>query len=86
MQNLGIKEGKLMDPSLTAFLLTSRFPIKRTTNEGRSMVFHFQETVLLEQPILDCFNGQKSVDARSLFQTLKSLKVMIFGGSSNGKE
>lgn len=81
MENL--KEKKLTDLSLVSFLLTTGHKFDKTSVEGRSTVFHFQDSSRLEQSIIDFYNGRTSVDARSLFANLKCLKSLIFTGRDN---
>ena len=77
------KERPLTDLNLCTYLVTVNFKIERTSTEGKSMVFYFEDTPELEEAVLNFYNRRSQVDALSLFSNFRALKSLIFARSTN---
>ncbi len=61
-----------------SYLLTKDFQIISRDHQGQKAGLSFEDTSELRQAILDFYNGKGVSSAKSLFDSYRTLKDMIF--------
>jgi hypothetical protein len=76
-----VKEKQIQDLALVAFLVANGNPLIKPPlkqSMGRKLVFTFEETVKLEQDILDFYNKTARIDPLSFSEVFRNLKALTF--------